>query len=109
NAARSEAPAGNRRLQGKRVRTRNRRAESQALGRYLQRTVSLASRGALALIRFEARPERFLIEELLRRLGAALLRIAQAQRIALGVEVVGRLRDVHVAHRADALLRVAQR
>src|SRR6516165_28071 len=62
----------------------------------------------LALEGSEARTITLLIEELLHALAAAVFLVDKTQRVALGVEVVGRLRLVHEAHGAQRLLGIAQ-
>src|SRR4029434_4323754 len=62
----------------------------------------------LALERAEARTIGLFVEKLLHALAAAVFLVDEAQRLALGVEVVGRLGLVHEAHRAQRLLGVTQ-
>src|SRR5215831_3329986 len=65
-------------------------------------------RRLLALEGAEARTIGLVVEELLHALAAAVFLVDKAQCVALGVEVVRRLRLVHEAHRAQRLLGIAQ-
>src|SRR5499433_874934 len=62
----------------------------------------------LALEGAEARTIGLVVKELLHALAAAVFLVDKAQRVALGVEVVRRLRLVHEAHRAQRFLGIAQ-
>src|SRR5262245_14195941 len=68
----------------------------------------LVLRPLLALEGAEAGAVGLVVEELLHALGAAVLLVDEAQGVALGVEIVGGLRLIHEAHRAQRLLGVAQ-
>src|SRR5262244_494636 len=73
-----------------------------------RRRARLRPRRLLALEGAEARTIGLVIEELLHALAAAVFLVDKAQRVALGVEIVRRLRLVHESHRAQRLLGIAQ-
>src|SRR5215470_6255759 len=73
------------------------------------RSSELLRRHLLALEVAEAGTIGLLVQELLHALAAAVLLVHVLQGVALGVEIICRLRLVHEAHRADRLLGVAHR
>src|SRR5207244_1126169 len=74
------------------------RSEKKLLPRGLLVALEVAEAGAVGLV----------VEELLHAFLAAAFLVVELERIALGVEIVLRLRLVHEAHGADRLLGVAQ-
>src|SRR4029453_10572260 len=79
--------------------------------RYAARRVGsqpLCAARLVALERAEARTIGLLVKKLLHALTAAILLVDEAQGLALGVEVVGRLGLVHEAHGTQRLLGVTQ-
>src|SRR5262249_60509233 len=85
---------------------RNSRESKPSEGRDAARERSRPRR-LLALEGAEARTIGLVVEELLHALAAAVFLVDEAQCVALGVEVVRRLRLVHEAHRAQRFLGIA--